>query len=399
MFDLASVTIRGPLQEHVAGFWEELRRQGYAPLSARNLLHVAAHLARWLEAEGLGLRDLTEERVDAFFRRRRDEGYTGFRTRLALEPLLRYLRGLGLISTPRPQVDESPVGALVDEYRTYLRVERGLASSTIHASAVFAKEFVRSERPQLDWHRLAARDIVSYVRRRCQRVSISACKHLVTELRSLLRFLHVQGRIPHDLTSAVPAVAGWRLSGLPPALEAGEVRKLLRSFDRSPLGLRDGAIVRLLLRLGLRAGEVARLDLDDVDWRLGQLTVHGKGQHEARLPLPQDVGRAVVAYLRHGRPPASTRSLFVRSHAPHTRIRPGAVSTLAQTALRRVGIAAGGSHLLRHTAATEMLRSGASLPEIAHVLRHRHIDTTAIYAKVDLRSLASIARPWPEVEP
>jgi site-specific recombinase XerD len=144
---------------------------------------------------------------------------------------------------------------------------------------------------------------------------------------------------------------------------------------------------------------VARLDLDDVDWRLGRLTVHGKGQHEARLPLPQDVGRAVVAYLRHGRPPASTRSLFVRSHAPHTRIRPGAVSTLAQTALRRVGIAAGGSHLLRHTAATEMLRSGASLPEIAHVLRHRRIDTTAIYAKVDLRSLASIARPWPEVAP
>jgi site-specific recombinase XerD len=154
-----------------------------------------------------------------------------------------------------------------------------------------------------------------------------------------------------------------------------------------------------LLRLGLRAGEVARLDLDDVDWRLGQLTVHGKGQHEARLPLPQDVGRAVVAYLRHGRPSTSTRSLFLRSHAPHTRIRPGAVSTLAQVALRRVGIAAGGSHLLRHTAATEMLRSGASLPEIAHVLRHRHIDTTAIYAKVDIRSLASIARPWPEVAP
>lgn len=399
MFDPASVTIRGPLQRHVEGFWEELRRQGYAPLSARNLLHVAAHLARWLEAERLVLRDLTDERVDAFFRHRRDEGYTGHRTRHTLDPLLRYLRGLGIIITPRPQVDDSPIGEMVDEYRTYLRVERGLAASTIDRSAVFAREFARSERPQLDWPRITARGVVSYVRRRCRRASISACKHMVSELRSLLRFLHVQGRIPHDLASAVPAVAGWRLSGLPPALEAGEVRKLLRSFDRSPLGLRDAAIVRLLLRLGLRAGEVARLDLDDVDWRLGQLTVHGKGRHEARLPLPQDVGRAVVAYLRHGRPPASTRSLFVRSHAPHTRIRPGAVSTLAQTALRRVGIAAGGSHLLRHTAATELLRSGASLPEIAHVLRHRHIDTTAIYAKVDLRSLASIVRPWPEVEP
>ena len=399
MFDPASVTIEGPLQGHVAGFWEELRRQGYAPLSARNLLHVAAHLARWLEAEGLVLRDLTEERVDAFFRHRRGKGYTGFRTRHALEPLLRYLRGMGIISTPRPQVDDSPIGVLVDEFRTYLRVERGLAASTIDRSAIFAEEFVRSERPQLDWHRLTAPAIVSYVRRRCRHASISTCKHMVTELRSLLRFLHVQGRTTHDLTTAVPAVAGWRLSGLPPALEAGEVGTLLRSFDRSPLGLRNAAIVRLLLRLGLRAGEVAALDLDDVDWRLGQLTVHGKGKHEARLPLPQDVGGAMVAYLRHGRPPASTRGLFVRSLAPHTRIRPGAVSTLAQTALRRVGIAAGGSHLLRHTAATEMLRSGASLPEIAHVLRHRHIDTTAIYAKVDLRSLASIARPWPEVEP
>lgn len=399
MFDPASVTIRGPLQGYVEGFWEELLRQGYAPLSARNLLHVAAHLARWLEAEGLVLRDLTEERVDAFFRHRRDEGYTGHLTRHALEPLLRYLRGLGVINTPRLQVDDSPSGVLVDEYRTYLRIERGLADSTIDRSAKFAREFARSERPQLDWHRLTARGIVSYVRRRCQCASISACKHMVPELRSLLRFLHVQGRTPHDLTSAVPAVAGWRLSGLPPALQAGEVRMLLRSFDRSPLSLRNAAIVRLLLRLGLRAGEVAALDLDDVDWRLGQLTVHGKGQHEARLPLPPDVGGAVVAYLRHGRPPASTRSLFVRSHAPHTRLRPGSVSMLAQTALRRVGVAAGGSHLLRHTAATEMLRSGASLPEIAHVLRHRHIDTTAIYAKVDLRSLASIARPWPEVEP
>lgn len=399
MFDPASVTIRGPLQGHVEGFWQELRRLGYAPLSARNQLYVAAHLARWLEAEGLALRDLTEARVDAFFRHRRREGYTGCRTPRALEPLLRYLRGLGVINTPRPQVDDSPLGVLVDEYRTYLRVERGLAGCTVDRSAVFAKEFVRSERPRLDWRRLTALGLVSYVRRQSRRVSIPACKHLVTELRSLLRFLHVRGRIPHDLASAVPAVAGWRLSGLPPALEGGEVRRLLRSFDRSPLGLRDAAIVRLLVRLGLRAGEVARLDLDDVDWRLGQLTVHGKGQHEARLPLPEDVGRAVVAYLRHGRPPASTRSLFLRSHAPHTRIRPGAVSTLAQVALRRVGIAAGGSHLLRHTAATEMLRSGASLPEIAHVLRHRRIDTTAIYAKVDLRSLASIARPWPEVGP
>lgn len=399
MFDPASVTIRGPLRAHAEGFTADLLGQGYAPASARNLLFLTGHLARWLEGEGLALRDLTEERAAAFLRHRRQEGYTGFRTRRGLEPLLRYLRRLGVIDTPLPQVDDSPLGALVEEYRTYLRVERGLADSTIHARTAFASEFARSERPRLDWHRVTAGDVASYVRRRCRHASVPACKHTVTELRSLLRFLYVQGRTPHDLTTAVPAVAGWRLSGLPAALEAGQARTLLRSFDGSPVGLRDAAVVRLLLRLGLRAAEVAALDLDDIDWRLGQLTVQGKGRHEARLPLPQDVGRAVAAYLQRGRPRTSTRSLFVRSRAPYTRIRPGAVSHLAQTALRRAGIAAGGSHLLRHTAATELLRAGASLPEIAHVLRHRHVDTTAIYAKVDIRSLAALARPWPEVAP
>lgn len=399
MFDPASVRIQGPLQAHAGGFWADLLGQGYAAASAQHLLFLTAHFARWLEAEGLALHDLNEERAAAFLRHRREEGYTGLRTRRALEPLLRYLRGKGVVEAPPPEVDHSPLGVFVQDYRAYLRAERGLAASTIHARSMFAKEFAGSERPRLDWHRLTAHDVVSYVRRRSRHASIPACKHTVTELRSLLRFLYVQGRIPHDLTSAVPAVAGWRLSGLPQALGAAQVRTLLRSFDGSPVGLRDAAVVRLLQRLGLRAAEVAALDLDDVDWRLGQLTVRGKGHHEARLPLPHDVGRVVAAYLQRGRPRASTRSLFVRSRAPYTRIRPGAVSHLAQTALRRVGIGVGGAHLLRHTAATELLRAGASLPEIAHVLRHRHVDTTAIYAKVDIRSLAALARPWPEVAP
>jgi site-specific recombinase XerD len=399
MFDPRSVRIRGPLRAHVEGFWAELLRQGYAATSAKNLLRLTAHLARWLEVKRLALGDLTEDRAVAFARDRRDEGYTGFRTRRGLEPVLAYLRSVGAVREPRPLADASPLGRFLQEYRAYLRRERGLGASSVHARAAFAAEFVHSERPRLDWHHLTASDVTKYVQRRCRHASVPACKNMVTDLRSLLRFLRVQGRTSHDLASAVPAVAGWRLSGLPQMLGATQAKALLRSFDHSPLGLRDAAVVHLLLRLGLRAAEVAALDLDDVDWRLGQLTVRGKGQHEARLPLPQDVGRAVAAYLRDGRPPASTRSLFVRSRAPYTRIRSGAVSHLAQTALRRVGIAAGGSHLLRHTAATELLRSGASLPEIAHVLRHRHIDTTAIYAKVDLRSLASIARPWPEVAP
>jgi site-specific recombinase XerD len=399
MFDPASVKIREPLRAYAEGFYAALLEQGYAACSARNLLFLVGHLSRWLDAEGIALHDLAEDVAAAFLRHRRRAGYTRFRSHRALEPLLRYLRGLGVIDVLVPHADGSPLGMFVREYRAYLHAERGLAAPTISARATFAKEFAGSERPLLDWDRLTARDVVAYIGRRSRRASVPQCKHMVTDLRSLLRFLFVQGLTPHDLTSAVPAVAGWRLSGLPQALAAVQARTLLRSFDRSPVGLRDAAVIRLLLRLGLRAAEVAALELDDIDWRLGEVTVRGKGRHEARLPMPQDVGRAVATYLQRGRPRTSTRSLFVRSRAPYTRMRAGAVSHLAQTALRRAGIAAGGAHLFRHTAATELLRGGASLPEIAHVLRHRHVDTTAIYAKVDIRSLAALARRWPEVAP
>src|SRR6266702_232776 len=222
MFDPASVRIRGPLRAYAAGFWADLLRQGYAATSARNLLFLTAHLARWLEAEGLALRDLTEERAGAFLRHRRRQGYTGFRTRRGLEPLLRYLRALGAIDDPGPPVDDSPLGVLLQEYADYLHAERGLARSTIGAHTTFAKGFALSERPRLDWHHLTARDVANYIQRRFRHASIPGCKLAVSELRSLLRFMYVQGRTPHDFTSAVPAVAGWRLSGLPPAHGPGQ---------------------------------------------------------------------------------------------------------------------------------------------------------------------------------
>ncbi len=393
MFDPASVRVRGPLQAHVEGFWAELLGQGYAPLSARNLLRVAAHLGRWLDAEGLALADLADEVIAAFLRHRRGR-YTQFFTRRALEPLLGYLRGIRAVPTPLPVVDDSPVGRLVREYAKYLRQERGLAESTIRTCTDFARQFILDERPRLDWFQLTAAEVTRFVLRRFRRSGRACCKQTVRHLRSLLRFLHAQGATPQDLSSCVPAVAGWRLSGLPKALEASQAEALLQPFDRSPVGLRDAAIVHLLLRLGLRAGEVVALDLDDIDWRLGELVVRGKGRHESRLPLPNDVGRALAAYLRRGRPRTSARSLFLRSRARYTRLRSGAVCHVARAALARVGVA-GGAHRLRHTAATQLLRRGASLPEIAHVLRHRHIDTTAIYAKVDLASLGALARPWP----
>lgn len=395
MFDPASVRIRGPLVAHVQGFWTELRGQGYAAESAGNLLRLVAYLGRWLQARGLVLADLREDVVAEFLRSRRRRGCRHYFTRRAVAPLLSHLRKAGAIPMPMPIVDNSAAGRLTREYAAYLRQERGLAASTIRGYSDFAARFVRCERPRLDWDRLTAAAVTKFVLRSARESRrIGTAKLTVTHLKSLLRFLHARGAIDRDLSTCVPAVAGWRLAGVPAALEQSEIDRLLSAFDRSKTGLRDAAVVRLLLRLGLRAGEVAALNIDDVDWRAGELSVHGKGRHQSRLPLPADVGCALAAYVRHGRPNARTRSLILRVKAPNTGMRAGAIIHVVRTALKRAGLT-GSAHLLRHTAATQLLRHGASLPEIAHLLRHRHIDTTAIYAKVDLAALGSVARPWP----
>lgn len=396
MFDPSSVRIRGPLVPHVDGFWSELMRHEYSPLSGGNLLRVAAHVSRWLEDSGLRPSDLSVERVGKFFAHRREEGYTQFRTPRALEPLLGYLRGIGVVPQPcPPRIPDTPLNRLLQEYDQYLAQERALHSSTIRAYVDFANRFV-AERGSLDWRRLTAAEVTEFVLRDSRQMTVGYCKNTVTSLRSLLRFLHVRGSITRDLSLCVPAVAGWRLAWLPKALESDQVDRLLGSCDsKSAIGRRDGAIVRLLVRLGLRAGEAAGLLLDDIDWRAGEIVVRGKGRREGRLPLPGDVGRALVAYLRRGRPRTGVRRVFLRSRAPYRALSTSGVLNAVRGALRRAGVPTGGAHLLRHTAATQMLRRGASLPEIGQVLRHRHIDTTAIYAKVDHAALRMLAQPWP----
>jgi site-specific recombinase XerD len=292
-------------------------------------------------------------------------------------------------------VVESLVEQFVSEYAVYLARDRGLAATTIHIYTFHVRKFVQEECPHLDWSRLAGVAVGRYLLRSSRRRGIPTCIQIVSALRSLLRYLHIRGAVPARLISSLQPVARWRLASIPKALDAKQVRRLLASFDDSPVGLRNVAVVRLLLRLGLRAGEVAALDLDDVSWRTGELIVRGKGRRESRLPLPRDVGQALADYLRHGRPAAATRGLFLRARAPFTRLTMVGISHCLQHRLRQLGVPSGGAHVLRHTAATQLLRRGSSLPEIAHVLRHRHIDTTAIYAKVDLARLAALARPWP----
>ena len=397
MFDPRSVRFKGPLTAHVDAFWRALQSQGYPPRSGRDLLLLAAHFSRWLHHRGLGLNDLSEDQVASFLAYRRRHGYAHYFSPRALDPLLDYLRGIGVVVRVASAVETS-IDRILREYAEYLARERCLSASTIRGYTDYAREFSRvrfgTQSPR--WDRLSPSDISDFVLHESRR-SIRYCKHKVTGLRSLLRFLHVRGHIPRDLAGCVPVVAGWRLAWLPRALKPEQVARLLRRGDHQSAGRRrDAVIVRLMVRLGLRAGDVAALELNDLDWRAGEIVVRGKGKRESRLPLPHDVGSELAAYLRRGRPKAVTRKLFLRSHAPCRGLTPGGVVTAVGHALRRAGIAQGGAHVLRHTAATEMLRHGASLPEIAQVLRHRHVDTTAIYAKVDFAALGMLTQPWPE---
>jgi integrase len=225
---------------------------------------------------------------------------------------------------------------------------------------------------------------------------VGAAKGRVAELRSLLRFLYVKGLSEVALATAVPPVAGWRDTGVPAGIASPDAERLLDSCDRTdPGGMRDFAILMLVIRLGLRSAEVARLELDDIDWRAGEIVVRGKARRQDRLPLPRDVGEALSAYLRRGRPSAPIRRMFLARKAPMRAIPPALVVDVARRACARTGLPRVGAHRLRHTLATEMLRRGATLVAVSQVLRHRDLATTAIYAKVDLANLRRVARPWP----
>lgn len=293
--------------------------------------------------------------------------------------------------------------ALLERYRAYLISERGLTAGTARCYLDAIRPFVTSRLrgDQLDLTGLTAADVTGFVLAACPGRAPGTAKLIVTTLRSLLTFLHIEGVIATPLASAVPSVAGWRLAGLPRALEPEQLRRLLASCDRRRRrGRRDYAIVLLLSRLGLRAGEVAELRLDDIDSRAGEIVVRGKANRAERLPLPEDVGAAVASYLRRGQPAsAQARSVFVRAKAPHSALTTAGVSMVVHDAAQRAGLGTMHAHRLRHTAATQMLRAGTPLTEVGLVLRQRRALTTAIYAKVDRDALQVLARPRPQPGP
>jgi integrase/recombinase XerD len=399
MMDPSRVRVTGPLERYASGFVVELAGVGYRPVSAAFQLHLMAHLSRWLAENSLMAEQLSSAEVERFLAARRAAGYTGYLSPKALAPLLGYLRGRGVVPAAEKRA-LSPAELLLERYREYLLVERGLVAGTVRGYLDLVRPFVVSrvgEDGELDLAELQPRDVLGFVLAESERRPRRGAKMLVTALRSLLRFLHVEGLIARPLAQVVPSVAFWRLSGLPRGLDLEQVERLLASCDTNTVaGRRDLAILLLLVRLGMRRIEVARLQLDDIDWRAGELLVRGKGPRVERLPLPADVGEAVAAYLRHGRPTDSqARAVFMRVKAPRRAMTPHGITQVVVSASRRAGLGDVTAHRLRHTAASELLRRGAPLSEIGQLLRHRTELTTTIYAKVDRDRLRELALPWP----
>ena len=391
--------VTGPLAPFGDGFEAVLVSRGYRPSSVMRRLRTVALLSGWLAGQGLGPADLTERHLEAFADQVTSTSRYRRRTcARAVRDLVAYLSTLGVIAPPGASAVSGPYQSLLEDFGRYLVQERGVAShtTTVRDYQRIAALFLSSAAGQAAVQGLTTSDVTGFVLARCRGRSPRWARLLVTALRSLLRFLFVEGLTLADLSGAVPNVASWRGASLPKAIGQDQVRQLLGSCDRrTAAGRRDYAVLVLLARLGLRAGEVAALQLDDVNWRAGEVLIRGKADRHERLPLPADVGEAMAGYLRQGRPRRTDRSIFLQVRAPYAPLTSHAVRAIVARAVGRAGLPPLAAHRLRHTAATQMLAAGAPLSEIAGVLRHRNLTSTSGYAKVDYASLGEVTQRWP----
>ncbi len=393
---LSRVVVTGPLVPFVETYRRELRRRGYAPRSAVSELRQVARLSRWLDDRDLAPARLNRERVEEFLDFQRANGrHRSEWSRPGLCCLLEVLESLGELEHEERPV-ASPSETLLASFETYLLTERALAPGTVRGYVDHARRFLGWLPAGTSLAEVNASNVTGALRREAAAVSVAATQYFRSGLRAFLRFCFTEGLVAVDLSDAALAVTGRRRSSLPRGIEPEAARALLGACDRrTALGRRDYAVLITLLRLGLRAGEVARLRLDDLDWRAGELVVHGKSARHDRLPLPVDVGEAISAYLRRGRPRSDRREVFLRARAPFEPIATGTVGSTVRRACRRAGITEVGPHRLRHTVACEMVRAHVPLVEIAQVLRHKSLQSTAIYTRVDLDALRELAAPWP----
>ena len=389
---------RGPLSPHLAPYAQRLHDAGYAIQSGQLQLRMLADFNLWLDRKHLGADEVDSSAVERYIRSRRRAGKLRKGDAAALFRMLRMLRPHQTDPLPPPP---TPCQIVLQQFQSYLRQERGLSEATVTQYTPIARVFLAEVFPDgiPDFHQISANDIAEFVQHQAERITTKYAPTVVTALRSFLRHLLYRGVIDTNLAACVPTIATWSLSTVPRFLPAEQIQLVLDSCDRdTTIGKRNYGILLLLARLGLRAGEVVGLTLDDIDWEAGVITVRGKGKRVAQMPLPVEVGAAMADYLRQARPTCSSRRVFIRGKAPLVGFANSiAICSLVDRAMKKAGVESAhrGAHVFRHSLATEMLKQGASLPEIGDLLRHRRPDTTAIYAKVDLVSLRSIAPPWP----
>lgn len=394
----------GPLAPYLEPYAEYLADRGYSQVSYWKKTFLVSEFSRWLGREKIAASEITAEHEEAFLRYNGECRCPKRGDPIALTSVTSWLRENGviegkLIASPEP----SEIDRILHEYGSYLHEDRGLAPATVENYAGYIRRFLADMcgTEELKLGSIRASQIADYIRRNAPRDrAFASAKDTVTALRSFLRFARYRDYIQTDLAAAVPSVAGWSMASIPRAMPADCVRRLLDESKtwRSPAGLRDRAVLLLLARLGLRAREIACLELGDIDWPEGCLSMHGKGRQERPLPLPHDVGQAIASYLKDGRPQSACRRVFLRSRAPFDGLKGSSdICQIVRRAITRAGMALDftGSHQLRHALAVDMLRPGVSLTEIGQVLRHRSPDTTRRYAKVDIEALREVALPWP----
>ena len=390
----------GPVASYIVPFAEWLGDRGYGLVSMRNQVLMAAGFSKWLGQKGIELSDISGDHPGRYLLDRAQRPKLG--DDAALRHLLAFLRSQNAIAE-EIEVDHSPspVEQHVQAYQRYLQDVRALSRQTIINYRPVVRDFInfRFTDGVVSLARLRAVDVTDFVQKRVSRLNMRRAKIMTTALRSFLSYARYRGDIISDLAAAVPVVANWSLSSIPRAIGRAEVARLLASIDRdTPVGCRDYAMILALARLGLRSSEVVSLELNDVDWVAGQIHVRGKAGQRNDLPLPADVGEAIADYLRKSRPRNSSRRVFLRDKAPiRGFVGPCGLGSVIRRSLKRAGInpPTKGTHQFRHGLASEMLRGGASLAEIGEVLGHRHVQTTAIYAKVDINALRTLALPWP----
>jgi site-specific recombinase XerD len=393
----------GVLGAHLDSFADHLATCGYAAATARSQLTLLGHLDQWMARRRRVLSELNDELVDAFVKSRKGRGRLHRGDATTVHRFLAHLRARGELAASADVVDQSPIGQLQRDYAQYLTTERGLAPVTVSDYVEVLGRFLtdRFGTGPLELGTLDVSTITTFVIRRARTMNPRYAQGMVTALRSICRFLQQRGAIDRDLAAGLPSVSDWRLGTIPKYLNPEEVERVLQTCDRqTAAGRRDHAILLLLARLGLRAGEIIALELDDIRWRAGEILVRSsKRLPQDRLPLVAEIGEALATYLRRDRPSHTTRHVFLCTRAPRRGFaNPSTVSAIVRRGLARARLspALKGAHLFRHSLATRMLRHGASLPEIGVVLRHRAVQTTEIYAKVDLNSLRALTQPWPE---